>query len=304
MSVSSSSSSGGLSKYEIARNANIARNLQVLQSLGLRSAAAAAVPKPRVRVKKPRPKQIKRPRKKAATAHAAAAADTHVRRRKSRRLSGLDATSGGLADDWSAGDESSESDEPIENRWPQRPEVDLFGALPGIACGFKFDSRADACTAGVHRATVAGIVGKPDLGCFSIVLNGGYADDLDEGEFLTYTGSGGRSLKGTRANPKNLRTGKHTKNQTLEGNEGRYNRSLQKSVETGKPVRVIRGYKLESQYAPLGIDYGGDANYRYDGLYRVQKMWSQKGCDHPFQVFKFALVRLKGQPPLEQRNDL
>ena len=55
------SSSSGLSSYEIARNANIARNRLVLQSLGLQSAAAAVVLKPRV--KQTRPNKIKRKKK-------------------------------------------------------------------------------------------------------------------------------------------------------------------------------------------------------------------------------------------------
>ena len=90
----------------------------------------------------------------------------------------------------------------------------------------------------------------------------------------------------------------------MEGNEGKMNRSLRKSLETGKPVRVVRGFKLESKYAPLGIDYGGDTNYRYDGLYRVVKMWTSVGIDHPYLVFKFALVRLPGQPDIPIREDL
>ena len=111
-------------------------------------------------------------------------------------------------------------------------------------------------------------------------------------------------MKGTKANPKNLRTGPHTKNQTMDGNEGKKNRSLRTSYETKQPVRVVRGYKLESKYAPLGIDYGGDVNYRYDGLYCVVKLWESTGLDHPFRVFKFALQRLEGQPNLPIREDL
>ena len=39
----------------------------------------------------------------------------------------------------------------------------------------------------------------------------------------------------------------------------------QRSLETKKPVRVIRGYKLDSKYAP-------QEGYRYDGLYTVVKV--------------------------------
>ena len=39
----------------------------------------------------------------------------------------------------------------------------------------------------------------------------------------------------------------------------------QTSAVKGLPVRVVRGYKLKSVYAPY-------AGYRYDGLYRVEKV--------------------------------
>lgn len=39
----------------------------------------------------------------------------------------------------------------------------------------------------------------------------------------------------------------------------------QRSTITNKPVRVIRGYKLDSPYAP-------SEGYRYDGLYTVEKV--------------------------------
>ncbi len=39
----------------------------------------------------------------------------------------------------------------------------------------------------------------------------------------------------------------------------------QRSSETKKPVRVIRGPKLRSPYAPA-------EGYRYDGLYTVEKV--------------------------------
>lgn len=81
-------------------------------------------------------------------------------------------------------------------------------------------------------------------------------EDIDEGYTFTYTGAGGRDLKGTAMKPKNLRTAPQTKDQELEG----VNYSLVKSIETGKPVRVIRGYKSDSIYAP-------ESGYRYDGKY-------------------------------------
>ena len=36
--------------------------------------------------------------------------------------------------------------------------------------------------------------------------------------------------------------------------------------------------------------------YRYDGLYRINEYWSEKGRDG-FSVWRFHLTRLEGQPP-------
>jgi len=38
--------------------------------------------------------------------------------------------------------------------------------------------------------TVAGIHGNPREGAFSVALSGGYEDDVDYGEYFTYTGEG------------------------------------------------------------------------------------------------------------------
>ena len=36
----------------------------------------------------------------------------------------------------------------------------------------------------VHSGAVAGIYGTAETGCFSVVLSGGYEDDVDEGDHL------------------------------------------------------------------------------------------------------------------------
>jgi E3 ubiquitin-protein ligase UHRF1 len=96
---------------------------------------------------------------------------------------------------------------------------------------------------------------------------------------------GGRDLTGTKANPKNLRTAEQSKDQELNNS----NLSLVKSVETGVPVRVTRGYKLPSIYAP-------ESGYRYDGLYVVKKYWEAVGLSG-FKVFKFVFARCEDQAP-------
>ncbi|ELT94360.1 hypothetical protein CAPTEDRAFT_57293, partial [Capitella teleta] len=134
--------------------------------------------------------------------------------------------------------------------------------------------------------TVAGIHAGPE-GAYSIALSGGYDDNIDLGECFTYTGEGGRDLKGTSAKPKNLRTAPQSKDQCAS----RGNAALVKSVETGFPVRVIRGYKL----APFST-YAPEEGYRYDGLYKVEKWWYATGSSG-FKVYKFALKRADEAPP-------
>lgn len=115
-------------------------------------------------------------------------------------------------------------------------------------------------------------------------MSGGYEDDVDEGFRFTYTGSGGRDLKGTKKNPKNLRTAPQSCNQTLTG----FNLALKTSCDTREPIRVIRGFKAE-----LGPTEG----YRYDGLYTVMKAWEDMGLAG-FKVWKFAFKRVDGQPSI------
>ncbi len=62
---------------------------------------------------------------------------------------------------------------------------------------------------GIHRPHVAGIHGRENEGAYSIVLSGGYDEDIDDGEEFTYSGSGGRDLSG------NKRTAKQSMDQKL-----------------------------------------------------------------------------------------
>lgn len=242
-----------LSAYELQRLANIEENNAKLRALGLADSILA----PPVR----RPKAVRKKPKVKRNQPSASAPDTVLacRRRKSPRL--LGAPSGPSEDAEGGVVEADDEEVAYERPAKQEKPPDKFGHIEGFLVGSGWEMRTGACEDLVHRATVAGIVGTPERGCFSIVLNGGYADDVDHGDALTYTGSGGRNLKGTASNPKNLRTGPATKDQTLEGKEGRYNAALHKTFELGEPVRVLRGYKLDSPWAPLGLDCGGDCNY-------------------------------------------
>ncbi|KAI0306997.1 PUA-like domain-containing protein [Multifurca ochricompacta] len=163
-----------------------------------------------------------------------------------------------------------------------------FGHIPGIPVGTWWESREDCSNDAIHAPWVAGISGSLE-GAYSVALSGGYEDDVDMGDYFTFTGSGGRALKGTKANPKNLRTAPQSSDQSFENP---FNKALKISSETRKPVRVIRGYKLPSPYAPL-------EGYKYDGLYIVDKNGLNDGG---FLVCKFAFRRIPGQPPLRRTS--
>jgi E3 ubiquitin-protein ligase UHRF1 len=128
-----------------------------------------------------------------------------------------------------------------------RPNPKTFGAIPCVVNGKWWATRMECSRDGCHAPTVAGISGNETEGCWSIALSGGYEDDVDDGYCFTYTGSGGRDLKGTKAKPKNLRTAPQSSDQTLTG----LNLALKVSCETQRPVRVIRGFKGSSKWAPL-----------------------------------------------------
>ncbi|KAF7311143.1 Methionine aminopeptidase 2 [Mycena chlorophos] len=160
-----------------------------------------------------------------------------------------------------------------------------YGSIPGVAVGTWWDSRVACSADSIHAPTVAGITCGPQAAATQTM-------SIMATLCNTYTGSGGRELKGTKAKPKNLRTAPQTFDQSFDWP---FNTALQKAGETKKPVRVIRGFKLKSPYAP----YEG---YRYDGLYCVEKTWTEQGVEG-FLVCKAAFKRLPGQPPLPRRAE-
>src|SRR4051794_26699720 len=103
----------------------------------------------------------------------------------------------------------------------------IFGHIPTYPEGSGFDSRAELSEAGIHKPRMAGISGSALEGADSIVLSGGYEDDLDLGNEIIYTGHGGRDQE----------TGQQIADQTMT----RGNLALAYSMLNGLPVRVIRG---------------------------------------------------------------
>lgn len=170
-----------------------------------------------------------------------------------------------------------------------------YGPIPGVPVGTMWKFRVQVSESGVHRPHVAGIHGRSYDGAYSLVLAGGYEDDIDHGNSFTYTGSGGRDLSG------NKRTAEQSCDQKLTN----MNRALAlncsapindkegaeaKDWRAGKPVRVVRNAKggRHSKYAPK------EGN-RYDGIYKVVKYWPEKGKSG-YLVWRYLLRRDDEEP--------
>ena len=146
-----------------------------------------------------------------------------------------------------------------------------FGHIDGVPTGTTFATRKEASDALVHRPHQAGISGSPTDGADSIVVSGGYEDDVDSGAVIIYTGQGGNDP--------------NTKKQIDHQGFDRGNGALAKSCDEGLPVRVVRGSAGNRLYSPA-------TGYRYDGLFRVDQYWHEVGRSG-FRVYRFRLVKLE-----------
>lgn len=166
-----------------------------------------------------------------------------------------------------------------------------FGGIPGVPVGAKWEDRQGCSRASVHPPFMAGIYGTKHTGAFSIVVSCHYKDDKDFGDTIYYTGTGGRKRWSDSCPPKRLRLGPQVFDQQWSdpGNE-----ALVKSRDTGNPVRVVRSYKVLSDFAPA-------EGYRYDGLYTVESAWKEKN-PQGLDICRYRLERVQGQPPLPRRS--
>ena len=148
----------------------------------------------------------------------------------------------------------------------------VFGHITGISAGQIFASRKDVAASGLHSPLMAGIWGANQGAC-SIVLSGGYEDDIDDLNYILYTGQGGQDAPG----------GKQIADQ--EFTKG--NRGLLLGCQYRLPVRVIRGHQIPN---------GPESGYRYDGLYFVERFERVLG-KRGFYICRFHLV---SETPIEQ----
>ncbi|KAG9454955.1 hypothetical protein H6P81_007859 [Aristolochia fimbriata] len=154
------------------------------------------------------------------------------------------------------------------------------GVVPGIEIGDLFYFRFEMCLVGLHSQSMAGIDYMPvkfdkeeEQVALSIVSSGVYEDDdMGNPDILIYSGQGGHSTPGKQVNDQKLERG---------------NLALQNSSSRANEIRVIRGMK--------DVTNPGCKIYMYDGLYKIQDSWIEKGKSG-FSVFKYKLMRVQGQP--------
>ncbi|MEI5671844.1 MULTISPECIES: YDG/SRA domain-containing protein [unclassified Nocardioides] len=152
-----------------------------------------------------------------------------------------------------------------------------IGEYPGQPVGSRYDSRRDAMEKHVHTQWGRGIDARTDEpGAGAICPSGGYSDDIDHGDWILYTGQGGRDGA----------TGRQITNQSLNDRD---NAALVYSHQYNRPVRVLRGNGADI-YAPTH-------GYRYDGLYWVDDYWTEPGNDG-FLVCRFLMVQLTPEEAL------
>ncbi|GAA1937425.1 YDG/SRA domain-containing protein [Amycolatopsis minnesotensis] len=143
-----------------------------------------------------------------------------------------------------------------------------YGAVAGVNVGDQFARYRDMHAVGLHRTLQAGIAGGKE-GSDSIVVNGGYPDDLDLGDQIIYTGQGGRD--------------ESTRRQVADQELTLGNAGLAVAYRDKHPVRVIRGASGDPTYSPK-------TGYRYDGLFDIVDMWPEVNGDR-FRIWRFHLVQ-------------
>lgn len=182
----------------------------------------------------------------------------------------------------------------VDERWQHYVSAQYFGE-GNLVNGQIWMSRAELRRDGVHAPLVAGISGSSRKGAYSIVLgefnekkNEGYAD-IDMGNVIDYVGTALPDSPGL--GPTNIEdpemNNPNSWNEAAAPKPTVATRAMMKSLETGKPVRVIRSWKMCKV-----VKNKPGKGYRYDGLYRVVGKTALKQAR---QIWSFRLERVTGQ---------
>lgn len=134
-----------------------------------------------------------------------------------------------------------------------------FGHIDSVPVGTVFGAgdyqrlgRQEMATSGFFRPYVTPEWYVAGVGCYSLILNNDNGASRDEGDAIVYAGCGGR-LRGQN------RTAVQSSDQTWTST----NAALRLNLQSGQPVRVIRGPKLQGGFGTAHCGGG----FRYDGLY-------------------------------------
>lgn len=142
-----------------------------------------------------------------------------------------------------------------------------FGEIDGVNEGAVFKDLPHAAKARLiansQKGISSGLDTEGNYGADAIVLNGGYDTDEDDGVRIVYTGDGAK-------NPGTEPTSRE--------------RALLSSYDHKLPIRVIRGSKLKSVYAPK-------EGCRYDGLYQINDSFQVKSGTGSM-VYLFVLDKI------------
>lgn len=164
---------------------------------------------------------------------------------------------------------------------PDWPWERRHGHPPGVLPGQLFSGRAELWMAGAHAQYFRGIEARGGAPAYAIVLSGEYEDDDDHGDFLWYTGEGGRASGGQGQG-------------TDQSFASPGNAALKRAHEEGVPVRVMRGAKIVSEGGPAKL------SYTYDGPYYVASAELAEGRSGKL-VCRFAMVGLPGHSKATRR---
>lgn len=161
----------------------------------------------------------------------------------------------------------------LDRSFPRRTAT-VFGHN-NIAVGSWWPRQIAALRDGMHGRRVGGISGKDEEGAYSVVISRLYEDtDADRGDEVFYSGPNSHTNTDRDAPPDNKGTD-----------------HLRTSLESGRPVRVIRsGTRRRANSPSVGL--------RYDGLYTVVDC-SEATNGRGGLYLRFRMQRCPGQDPID-----
>ena len=183
----------------------------------------------------------------------------------------------------------------LDKAWAHYKSANYFGA-GDLVTGQRWKKRVHMMSDGVHGAPIAGIWGHSvEEGCQALVMGrhgqggGGYYADRDKGEVVWYIGTAQRK-KEDRGSLEDVEEGAEED----EDGPTRHTKMLMTSIETAKPIRLIRSDKLPhiNKHRPA-------QGYRYDGLYQAV---GSELVEEERQIYRFKLERLPHQRPIREND--